>query len=352
MEAGKLLKQAREEKKLTLHEIGMSLKINPKTLQAIEEGDTAKLPPKTFLRGFIKSYAQHLKLDPNLVLQADHSPGPIQPEPVSKADTHVQSSEAQKDESLEIKPRETKQDPLPSVATPLTPLNTLSSAATNVVPTDRTTKLDPLRASSPGPRKGVYFALIIGLLLTIGAIFGQVKKYQRDAVVTKPEVDHTVQPLTATPAQTSPQTAAETTLPSPAPSAAVGNEKPAIAAKEEPVSSSPIKVDEKAAPNLGAVTATPPNPSASNKPETTTGPTAKPQEVILEALNNVHITYSLTEGKVEQLDLQADEIHTFKSNSMIHLEISDGGSVNLILNGRDRGVPGKIGRPLVLNYPK
>ncbi len=62
-QTGELLKSTREAKKLSLHEIGMSLKINPKTLQAIEEGDLKKLPQRTFLRGFVKSYTQYLKLD-------------------------------------------------------------------------------------------------------------------------------------------------------------------------------------------------------------------------------------------------------------------------------------------------
>src|SRR5690606_1331875 len=66
---GDLLKSEREKRNLSLHEIGMSLKINPKILKAIEDGDQAGLPAKTFLRGFVKSYAQYLRLDVNQALQ-------------------------------------------------------------------------------------------------------------------------------------------------------------------------------------------------------------------------------------------------------------------------------------------
>src|SRR6185312_15354404 len=54
---GFIRKTEREKKDLSLHEIGMSLKINPKILKAIEESDEKNLPAKTFLRGFIRSYA-------------------------------------------------------------------------------------------------------------------------------------------------------------------------------------------------------------------------------------------------------------------------------------------------------
>lgn len=67
-EIGTQLKLAREKRGLTLHEVGMSLKINPKILQAIEDGDTQKLPAKTFLRGFVKSYATFVKLDVNKIM--------------------------------------------------------------------------------------------------------------------------------------------------------------------------------------------------------------------------------------------------------------------------------------------
>ena len=79
----------------------------------------------------------------------------------------------------------------------------------------------------------------------------------------------------------------------------------------------------------------------------------KPVEVIVEALNKVEIKYSFgSDSKVSTLTLNADEIHTFKSKAKLQLEFSDGGAVSLIINGRDRGVPGKMGQSLKLNFPK
>lgn len=73
----------------------------------------------------------------------------------------------------------------------------------------------------------------------------------------------------------------------------------------------------------------------------------------MEALNQVKIRFSLNDGqKWETIDLTADKVHTFRSKSNIQLEVSDGGAINIIINGRDRGVPGTIGKPIKLTYPK
>jgi len=81
---GELLKSARENRNLSLHEAGLTLKINPKTLQAMEEGDLSKLPSRTFLRGFVKSYGQFLKVDIESLMatfneEADQEPRPSTP---------------------------------------------------------------------------------------------------------------------------------------------------------------------------------------------------------------------------------------------------------------------------------
>ena len=66
---GDLLRIAREQKGLSLHEVGIFLKINTRILQAIEDGDLTRLPAKTFLRGFVQSYSKYLKLNTEEVLQ-------------------------------------------------------------------------------------------------------------------------------------------------------------------------------------------------------------------------------------------------------------------------------------------
>lgn len=82
---GEALKD-REDKGLSLHEIGLSLKINSKILKAIEDGDMENLPAKTFLRGFVQSYAHYLRLDSEEILNLfTEEMGSTRPSPLIKS---------------------------------------------------------------------------------------------------------------------------------------------------------------------------------------------------------------------------------------------------------------------------
>lgn len=65
---GQVLKQAREEKFYSLEEIEKSTKIRKELLKALEEGHYQKLPPPTFVQGFIKNYGKFLGLDSEKLL--------------------------------------------------------------------------------------------------------------------------------------------------------------------------------------------------------------------------------------------------------------------------------------------
>jgi len=60
---GQILKEERERKLLTLDEIEKNTKIRKELLQALEADNFAKLPPPTFVQGFIKNYGKFLGLD-------------------------------------------------------------------------------------------------------------------------------------------------------------------------------------------------------------------------------------------------------------------------------------------------
>lgn len=65
---GQILKEERESKFYTLEEVEKSTKIRKELLEALEEGDYDKLPPTTFIQGFIKNYAHFLKIDAQKLL--------------------------------------------------------------------------------------------------------------------------------------------------------------------------------------------------------------------------------------------------------------------------------------------
>ena len=62
-EIGRRLREARERKGLTLHDVQVATKIRRKYLEALERGDDAELPPEVYTRGFIRAYASLVDLD-------------------------------------------------------------------------------------------------------------------------------------------------------------------------------------------------------------------------------------------------------------------------------------------------
>ena len=61
---GNKFRQTREKKQLSLEDVSKVLKISARMLEAIEEENFDLLPGGIFNKGFIRSYAQHLELDP------------------------------------------------------------------------------------------------------------------------------------------------------------------------------------------------------------------------------------------------------------------------------------------------
>lgn len=67
-EMGEVLRKAREEKGLSLADVQEKLMIRVKYLKALEEGDESSLPEEVYVKGFLKSYARFLDLDPKPLL--------------------------------------------------------------------------------------------------------------------------------------------------------------------------------------------------------------------------------------------------------------------------------------------
>ncbi|MBI2334961.1 helix-turn-helix domain-containing protein, partial [Candidatus Daviesbacteria bacterium] len=65
---GQVLKEEREKKFYTLDEIEKATKIRRELLEALELGQYQKLPPLTFIQGFIKNYGKFLGLNTEKLL--------------------------------------------------------------------------------------------------------------------------------------------------------------------------------------------------------------------------------------------------------------------------------------------
>lgn len=62
-EIGRLLRETREQKHLTLEDIQANTKIRHKYLAALEAGDESAFPATVYLKGFLRTYANELGLD-------------------------------------------------------------------------------------------------------------------------------------------------------------------------------------------------------------------------------------------------------------------------------------------------
>lgn len=88
---------------------------------------------------------------------------------------------------------------------------------------------------------------------------------------------------------------------------------------------------------------------------TTPAPTPKPggktHEIIIEALDNVSIDAQVDDEGSKKLSLRAEQVQNIKAKRKAVLRFSDGGAVNIIVNGIERGVPGDLGKPVRVELP-
>lgn len=70
VDVGGTLRRARERRGLSLREISNATKIAMPTLEAIERNDIVRLPGGIFSRGFVRSYAIEVGLEPEVIIQA------------------------------------------------------------------------------------------------------------------------------------------------------------------------------------------------------------------------------------------------------------------------------------------
>lgn len=83
VETGGKLRKAREDLGLTMEDVAGHTRIARRFLEAIEAGELESLPGLVFARNFVRQYADHLKLDPEPLLNAlpkldeSHIPLPV-----------------------------------------------------------------------------------------------------------------------------------------------------------------------------------------------------------------------------------------------------------------------------------
>ncbi len=331
---GQILKEARERAGVSLNEVSFGTKISLKVLQSIEDGDHDRLPPKAFLRGFVRSYAEYLRLD-------------------------VQSIMNQFQEEMgSTKP--------------------LDASIPNQTPPPSGTSFDK-DVNQPQRRFPLAkTAIIVLILVSIQGVLSLQKilsRYQEEKV-TEPVVvtsaeDEKFNPMIPDPLP-SPSQTGTTVPPLLSPTVPVTSTThlgtttttlfvPAAVVKSTTSSSSTTTTTRPTTTTKAAATTTTQSAPTQNitvttttKPAattTTTGPKSSPQELIIEALDEVQIKYQVDDSTTKTASLRADQFLTIKAKSKLMVEFSDGAAISLISNGRDRGVPGVRGQPKRMTFP-
>lgn len=299
---GELLKTERLKKNYTVAEVASSLKLSSRIITSIESGAIDELPAKTFIRGFVKSYAQFLKLDADLILrQFLEEMGSTQPLP-------------------KVPPPQPLMDP--------TKAKTKKNKSATKTPTNLDINLDSKKKTL------VYSSIAAVLLVVILVINNVITKYQKESVVEPVAV---VQPLLQTenglaPISSTSPLGSENAMSSVTPIA------PPVTEASKPAE----KIDENSISAMSITTSSPSDFEPS---------LGQPIELIVEAKKDAEFFYAKGNTKVfTRVKLSSKEIQVIRSPAGLHLKAEDGSGLRLILNGIDKGQASAGSKPIRLTF--
>ena len=314
---GELLKSERIKKDLKTQDVAYALKLNNKTIQAIEAGDLENLPSKTFIRGFVKSYAEYLKLDSNTVLKqfqeemGSTSPVPRVPPP---------QSESKKVDSAKVTEKAYK---------------------------EVEANLSPDTAPSLNRKNLFIFGLVALLIVAIAGVNSLISKYQKEATTeeisaqTKPAL-----PENAIPSEVQKIDGSQTIAGQAASSDAVA------ASSVAPNESAPMSA---AAPTSSASQTTPAVAPAA-QPPTVSYPTlepskGKPIELLIEAKKDTVVEYAKgNTTNFQKIAIKKNAFQILRSNVGLHLRAEDGSTISVTVNGVTKGLASPTAKPIQVSY--
>lgn len=98
--AGSILGSARKDWELTVEEVAQNLNLSVDTINALERDEYDRLPGYTFVKGYIRSYANLLRLDAeNIIARVDLEPERLSEIPTSKGALKLKSKTQGKSKS-------------------------------------------------------------------------------------------------------------------------------------------------------------------------------------------------------------------------------------------------------------
>ena len=283
---GELLKAERIKRDLTVQDIAQALKLSARTITLIEAGDLEQLPSKTFVRGFVKGYADYLKIDSDIVMkQFQEEMGTTHPVP--------------KTPPPGMKPESKK---------------TLTPSASD---------------SHLSKRNIIYFSVVTVLVLLVILTNKIISHYQNEVIAesisqNQAPADSSAEAVSAASVAANPEDQMMTVAASqPIQSAAQSTSQPQATLTEN---QKPIE----ALPAAAAVAKPSEPPAVKSK--------AQPVEVLIEAKKDGQIEYAKgNTSDFKKISLKANTYQILKSASGLHLRASDGSLFNITVNGINKG---------------
>jgi cytoskeletal protein RodZ len=442
---GQLLKDKRESSNLSLGEVALATKINPKILSAIERGDESTLPAKTILKGFVRAYALFLKMDVEDVLrtfQEEMGGAPPVVERVtesasdstkkSRREVNGEGSSStirtasvvviilligliigireliEKYQAEKVTPVETAElEKLAPVTPPALPgeaaiggtvaMATSSPAMVGEMTTSPTTApvaavtLDPkaeaekkvadekAAAEKAAADKAAADKAAAEKVAADKKAAEEQAAAEKKAAAEKAIADKKAEEKRVAEEKAAAKKAAEEKIAADKAAAAkaladkkaedkrladekkLAEEKAAAEKKAADKAAADKKAEEKKIADEKAAAdkkAAADRKAADEKAAAEAAAAATPgdalkglkNEIILEAKSTVEVKFKI-KGEEKRVSLNANEVHTIRADQPVTLDLSDGGAVSIIFNGRDRGVPGDAGKPKTIKIP-
>ncbi len=329
---GELLKSERTRKNLTVQDVAFALKLSSKIITSIEAGQIEELPAKTFIRGFVKSYAQYLKMDSDQVMrQFQEEMGSTHPHPQPKP---------------------------PVLNSPANSEDVTAGRGAKRTNTEQTKVLNESKSN----RSFYYIGVAVILVILIVATNRFVERYQKESVLNPQDISK-IQPLnpeqtlapTSTPSASATVAAPDSSsvaasAPSTDSTEAKIDSKPAVATQESPTAAT-TAVTSSSQPAALMATSTPPAVATTDTEDGFEASSGKPVELILEARKDTEIMYARGNTKTfSKIKLSAKQVQVIRSTTGLHLKSEDGGAFHLVVNGVDKGVPGANNKPVKLSF--
>ena len=337
---GELLKTERANQGLSIQAVAQALKLNQKMIVALESGDSSQLPAKTFIRGFVKSYAQYLKLDADAVLRqfqeemGSTSPLPKVPPPTGNENTSIRapkpalrhtSQNYSQDKS--ITSQAIREQDLAEKHFNNKILFFLMGAAALVIVIVSATRFIEGDDTAPITSSGEASSTQV-IAPNYNSIDPNTVTASSDSSTAAASGDIS----NSTGAPVAVQATSETSVASAA-AAPITNTTVPSPAQKEPVAENPL-TDVVSTPGDDI----PPSPG-------------KPIELVLESKRDIEIFYA--RGNTRQfksLKLIANKVQIIRSATGLHIKASDGGAFKITANGIEQGAAGANNKPVKLSF--